>query len=72
MSVSVSVFEKLHRVVEEAVRELVLYVLGQYAGLVAEWKREVLTLAVEAKLALLEDKSEEALKKINEIIAMLD
>jgi hypothetical protein len=66
-----SVFEKLHEAVDEAVRELVLYVLGRYAESVAELKREILALAVEAKLALLENKTSEALERINRIIAML-
>jgi peptidyl-tRNA hydrolase len=68
----VSVFEKLHEAVDEAVRELVLYVLGRYAEHNSELKREILALAVEAKLALLENNTREALEKVNKIVALLD
>ena len=66
------VFTKLHEAVDEAVRELVLYALKHYAESVVELKREILELAVEAKLALLENKTSEALKKISKIVALLD
>jgi hypothetical protein len=72
MSDPSSVFERLHEAVDGAVRELVLYVLKHYAESVAELKREVLKLAAEAKLALLEGNTREALEKINKIVAMLD
>ena len=67
-----SALEKLHEAVDEAVRELVLYVLKHYAESVAELKREILALAVEAKLALVENNTREALEKVNKIIAILD
>jgi hypothetical protein len=72
VSCSSNVFEKLHSAVDEAVRGLVLHALKHYAELKAELKRELLELAVEAKLALLENKTEVALEKINKIVAMLD
>jgi hypothetical protein len=68
----VSVFEKMHDAVDEAVRELVLYVLKHYVESVVELKRELLLLAVEAKTALVENNTEVALEKINKIIAILD
>jgi hypothetical protein len=68
----VSVFSKLHEAVDEAVRELVLQVLRHYAESVAELKREILVLAVEAKQALVEKDTKTALEKINKIIAILD
>jgi predicted RecB family endonuclease len=72
VSGSSSVFEKLHEAVDEAVRELVLQVLKHYAESVAELKRELLELAVEAKLALVEGKTETALEKLSKITAILD
>jgi FMN phosphatase YigB (HAD superfamily) len=68
----VSVFSKLHEAVDEAVRELVLQVLRHYVESVVDLKREVLALAVEAKLALVENNTREALEKVNKIIAILD
>jgi FMN phosphatase YigB (HAD superfamily) len=68
----VSVFSKLHEAVDEAVRELVLYVLKHYAESVAELKREILALAAEAKLALVENNTREALEKVNKILTLLD
>ena len=62
------VFEKLH----DAVRELVLLVLRHYAEHASQLKREILELAADAKLALLENKTEVALEKINKITALLD
>jgi hypothetical protein len=68
----VEVFSRLHEAVDEAVRELVLYVLKHYAEHVSQLKREILALAVEAKIALVEGRVETALEKINKIAAILD
>jgi len=68
----VSVFSKLHEAVDEAVRELVLQVLRHYVESVVDLKREILALAAEAKLALVENNTREALEKVNKIIAILD
>jgi hypothetical protein len=68
----VSVFSKLHEAVDEAVRELVLQVLRHYVESVVDLKREILALAVEAKQALVENNTREALEKVNKIIAILD
>jgi FMN phosphatase YigB (HAD superfamily) len=64
-------FEKLHSAVDDAVRELVLEVLKYYVESVAELKREILELAVEAKLALLENNTNTAVEKLNKLIALL-
>jgi hypothetical protein len=68
----VSVFSKLHEAVDEAVRELVLLVLRHYVESVVDLKREILALAVEAKQALVENNTREALEKINKILTLLD
>jgi type IV secretory pathway VirB4 component len=68
----VSVFDKLHEAVDNAVRELVLLALKHYIEAAVDLKREILILAAEAKLALLENKTNVALEKLNKITALLD
>jgi FMN phosphatase YigB (HAD superfamily) len=67
-----SVFDKLHEAVDDAVRELVLYALKHYVESVVELKRELLELAADAKLALLTGDTKTALEKLDKITALLD
>jgi len=69
--VRASALDKLHSAVDEAVRELVLEVLKHYVEAAVDLKREILGLAVDAKLALLEGKVEVALEKLSKIVAVL-
>lgn len=70
------VLEKLHEevisAVDDAVRKLVLQLLGYHAAYNIALKKEILELAVEAKFALLSGDTDAALNSLNKIIAILD
>jgi hypothetical protein len=71
-----AILEKLHEeiisAVDDAVRKLMFQLLGHYAEYVATVKKEILDLALEAKLALLSGDTDAALNRLNKIIAILD
>jgi len=71
-----TVLERLHEevisAVDDAVRKLMFQLLGHYAEYSVMLKKEILELAVEAKLALLSGDTSTALSRLNKIIAMLD